>query len=252
MNPNQQHPNQQHPGQQHPNQQQQPNRLQLNFGFQNPNGFQAEQGRAFPTTPSTFPQPYPNSAGQQEVWGTNQNPNSGFTPAGYFANTPYPAQLQQQQQQNNLQAPSQAYRSPVGQAQYNDGTGGLVQQFQHQNLGSSPRSASPYGRQPSPAAPRQAVPARQPSQTAYNQYLSSTLPSQGPASYDDEPPMKNPERFSSNVTSRAKLQTELVGTFFKDSVERARDRNARSVDISHRHTELLLTCFTVPRSLTRS
>jgi len=45
--------------------------------------------------------------------------------------------------------------------------------------------------------------------------------------FDDEPPMKNPGRFSSSISNRAKVQTELVGTFFKDSVERARDRNGR-------------------------
>ncbi|TKA70556.1 hypothetical protein B0A49_02993, partial [Cryomyces minteri] len=74
-----------------------PNRLHLNFGFQDRN-FSAEQGRNFPTTPSTFPQPmYPNAAGQQEVWGTQQT-NNGYSgaPAGYFMNNPYPPQYQQQ------------------------------------------------------------------------------------------------------------------------------------------------------------
>ncbi|KAG9888209.1 hypothetical protein KCU94_g16317, partial [Aureobasidium melanogenum] len=73
-----------------PNNQQQSNRLQLNFGFQGAQNFGADQGRAYPTTPSTFPQPFPNPQGQQEVWGTaQQGMNSGFTNQGYFANNPY-------------------------------------------------------------------------------------------------------------------------------------------------------------------
>ena len=64
-----------------------PNRLHLNFGFNNQQNFAAEQGRAFPTTPSTFPQPFPNSAGHQEVWGTQQT-TSGITSQGYFYNNP--------------------------------------------------------------------------------------------------------------------------------------------------------------------
>jgi hypothetical protein len=63
-----------------PNNQQQSNRLQLNFGFQGAQNFGgAEQGRAYPTTPSTFPQPFPNTQGQQEVWGTAQ-PGSNNRP----------------------------------------------------------------------------------------------------------------------------------------------------------------------------
>jgi len=59
------------------NNNQQGNRLQLNFAFgggdRNNQQYQQEVGRAFPTTPSTFPQPvYPNQAGQQEVWGAQQ------------------------------------------------------------------------------------------------------------------------------------------------------------------------------------
>jgi len=54
---------------------------------------------------------------------------------------------------------------------------------------------------------------------------------QQPSVTDTEPPEKNPVRFSTSISNRAKLQTELVGTFFKDSVERARDRNGRSVTL---------------------
>lgn len=222
----QQQQQQQPNGQQSNNQQQVPNRLHLNFGFSNQqHNFAAEQGRAFPTTPSSFPQPYPNSSGQQEVWGTNQQPSSGFTPSGYFMNNPYTSQIQQQQ--TNLQAPSAAYRSPTSPSNYNDGTNGLVQQFSHQNL-NSPRAASPFNRQPSPAQ-RPRTGGQTPTQQQYSQFLAPQSPREQPSVYDEEPPVKNPERFSTSISNRAKLQTELTGTFFRDSVERAKDRNERSV-----------------------
>ncbi|KAG8625995.1 hypothetical protein KVT40_006396 [Elsinoe batatas] len=215
---------------------QQPNRLHLNFGFLNQGGtFAGEQGRAFPTTPSTFPQPLPNSAGaQQEVWGTNQQPSSGFTPSGYFMNNPYTNQMQQQQ--NNLQAPSPSYRSPVAPQQaYNDGgVNGIAQQFAHQNLGNQPRAQSPYERQPSPAMSRPRTAGTGTGSSPgpqYGQFLGSAPQRDQPSLYEEEPPAKNPAKFSTTITNRAKLQTELVGTFFKDSVERARDRNARAQEL---------------------
>ena len=219
-----------------PNQQanQQSNRLHLNFNFQNQHNFAAEQGRAFPTTPSTFPQPYPNAAGQQEVWGTNSNPNSGFTQSGYFMNNPYTSSMQQTQNnlQNNLQSPAnlqspsaQYARSPLSPGGYQDATNGLAAQLAHQNLGRAP---SPYGRQPSPAQRPKTNNTQQ--QPQYGQFLGQAPAArEQPSVFDDEPPMKNPQRFSSSISNRAKVQTELVGTFFKDSVERARERNGRSV-----------------------
>jgi len=209
---------------------QQANRLQLNFNFQNQqHNLGAEQGRAFPTTPSTFPQPFPNSAGQQEVWGTNANPNSGFTNSGYFMNNPYTSQMQQQQAAS-MQSPASAYaRSPLSPENYNDATNGLAQQLAHQNLGRAP---SPYGRQPSPAQPQSQRPRTggAQGQAQYGQFLGQqSAAKEQPSMFDDEPPMKNPQRFSTSIVNRSKVQTELVGTFFKDSVERARDRNGRLV-----------------------
>lgn len=201
---------------------QQSNRLHLNFGFQNNPNFAAEQGRAFPTTPSTFPQPFPNSAGQQEIWGANQQASTGFNNQGYFMNNPYTSQMQNAA--NNLQSPTAAY-SPGG---YNDPTNRLAHQFSNQHLGgNSPRSQSPYGRQASPN-PNRSRTGGAPGQQHYGHYLGAQMPSrEQPSLADDEPPIKNPERFSTTITNRAKLQTELVGTFFKDNVERARDRNGR-------------------------
>ncbi|OCL09536.1 kinase-like protein [Glonium stellatum] len=196
------------------------NRLHLNFGFNDrTNNFAADAGRAFPTTPSTFPQPvFPNQAGQQEVWGTQQTGN-GYGP-GYFMGNPYQPQYQQP---GSLQAPGSAYRSPG----YNDGTNGLVHQFSHQNLGG--RSASPYGRQPSPSQrPRTAGAAGQP----YSGYLNAPMPvPRQPSLNDDEPPPKSPEKYSDNLLRQAKVSVGLVSTFFKDSVQRARDRNQRALEL---------------------
>ena len=216
----------------------QPNRLHLNFGFgggggggdrQNNNYNQDSSGRAFPTTPSTFPQPvYPNQAGQQEVWGTQQS-NNGYGTGYFMGGNPYQQQQQQgyqqqqqqQPQQGNLQAPGAAYRPG-----YNDGTNGLVHQFSHQNLGGAARSNSPYGRQPSPSQrPRTAGAS---GQQQYGNYLGAHIPRQ-PTLNDEEPPQKTPEKYSDNVSRQAKVSVGLVSTFFKDSVQRARDRNQRYV-----------------------
>lgn len=115
----------------------------------------------------------------------------------------------------------------------------MVHQFAHQNLSAnSPRAASPYGRQPSPnARPRTGGSSQPPQQQQYGHYLGAFPQQQQqqqntqPSLYDDEPPVKNPERFSTSISNRAKLQTELVSSFFRDSVERARDRNGRAQEL---------------------
>lgn len=218
------------------NQQQQqdnrnPNRLHLNFGYNGQQQAFAEHGRAFPTTPSTFPQPFPNAAGQQEVWGTQQT-TSGINSQGYFYNnptSPYQQQGQPQQFGQGLTSPPNAaggYRSPGG---FNDVNNGLAHQFQHQNLGgNSPRSASPYQRQASPANGRPRT-AGNTGGGPYGNYLNAPMPNQPPqpSIYDDEPPQKNPERYSTQITERVKLQKMLTQEFFKENVERARARNER-------------------------
>ena len=187
---------------------QQSNRLQLNFGFErNNNNFgTSENARQFPTTPSTFPQPvFPNSQGQQEVWGTQQT-NNGYSGTSYFMNNPYPQYTQQA-------PPGSSYRSPGG---YNDGTNGLVHQFSHQNLGGgTPRSGSPYGRQPSPANQRPRTAGASSSQQ-YGNFLSPQAPMpQAQSMTDEEPPAKNSDKYGDNVLRKAKVSTGLVSTFFK-------------------------------------
>jgi len=211
-------------------QQQQGNRLNLNFGFGTQERFQnQDSGRPFPTTPSTFPQPvYPNQSGQQEVWGAQQgfannpnaNPNANANGNGYFA-SPY-QQAQYQGQQGNLQAPQSARG-------FNDAANGLAQQFQHQahlgGGGGGGRSGSPYGRQPSPNNQRP----RTAGERGYHhgQY-SGNMPRQ-PSLYDEEPPQKAPEKYHDSILKASKVSVNLVSTFFKDSVQRARDRNQRYV-----------------------
>jgi protein-serine/threonine kinase len=213
-----------------------PNRLQLNFGFQNnPQTFSSEQARQFPTTPSTFPQPFPNAAGQQEVWGTQTPQQPGLNPQGYFNNfNPYGNQLQQGQGQGQVQTPgaaspapnnaaNNAYRSPG--PGFNEVTNGFAQQM---NLGgNTPRSASPYARNASPAngRPRTAGNGSQP----YSSYLNAPVPGQPqqPSIYDDQVPPKNPEKYSAAITERVRHQKLLTGEFFKENVERAKTRNER-------------------------
>jgi protein-serine/threonine kinase len=203
----------------------QSNRLQLNFGLSGGdrnNYNQDSSGRAFPTTPSTFPQPvYPNQAGQQEVWGAQQQQQTGFGAGGgsatsasngYFMN-PY-QQAQYQGQQGNLQAP--------GPARFNDAANGLVHQLSNQHLGGPGRSGSPYGRQASPSQrPRTA------GERGYQQYGYGGHTPRQPSVNDEETPVKSPEKYSNNVLQQAKVSVNLVSTFFKDSVQRARDRNQR-------------------------
>nr|OQO31675.1 hypothetical protein B0A51_01165 [Rachicladosporium sp. CCFEE 5018] len=210
-----------------------PNRLQLNFGgYNNPQQtYTADQARAYPTTPSTFPQPFPNAAGQQEVWGT-QTPTGGMNGAagaGYFGNiNPYAQQLQANQYQQGLPSPGAGYRSPG--AGFSEVTNGFAQQL---NLGgNTPRSASPYARIASPAngRPRTAGTNGQPYGSTY---LHAPMPSapQQPSLYDDVPPPKNSEKYSAAINERVRHQKLLTGEFFKENVERAKARNERAKDL---------------------
>jgi protein-serine/threonine kinase len=202
-----------------------PNRLQLNFGGGYGNtqqNFTAEQARAYPTTPSTFPQPFPNAAGQQEVWGA-QSPQTGMNGQGYFANfnpNPYGNQYQQPMPSPG---PGAGFRAPT--TGFNEVTNGFAQQM---NLGgNTPRSASPYNRNASPANAR---PRTGNSQQQYGAtYLHAPMPQQPaqPSIYDDVAPPKNPEKYSAALSERVRHQKLLTGEFFKENVERAKTRNER-------------------------
>ena len=109
-------------------------------------------------------------------------------------------------------------------------TNGLAHQFQHQHLGgNSPRSASPYNRQPSPANPARPRTGGQQQYANHLQPSYTGAQSYGPNIFDDEPPAKNAEKYSTAITERVKLQKMLTQEFFKENVERARARNERFV-----------------------
>lgn len=204
------------------NQQQQGNRLQLNFGFGggDRNQYNQQDGRAFPTTPSTFPQPvYPNQAGQQEVWGTQQQQTGFGYPSGYgyFNNG-----QQQQQQQGQYQGQSPNLQVS-NQQRFNEAANGLVHQLSHQHLGGGGRSGSPYGRQPSPNQQR---PRTAGDRNQYGSPLGAQVPRQ-PSLNDEDPPQKDPGKYGDGLYRQSKVSVNLVSTFFKDSVQRARDRNQR-------------------------
>lgn len=129
---------------------------------------------------------------------------------------------------------------PVLRAQQaNDPTSGLVSQFSNQNLGgSTPRAPVPAGRdtpgQFSPRPPRQSpMPQQQPGQhltsAATQNGLQPALHRTTSAGAAEELPPKNPGKYSDNVYRKSKLATEQVSVFFKENVQRAKDRNLRFV-----------------------
>jgi protein-serine/threonine kinase len=217
------------------------NRFHLNL---NPNtGARPEfNDRAYPTTPSTFPNPiFPSQAqgaSQGQAQNTQQQPYStGFAPQGYFMNNPYPPTYPQQPPATSYgqapQAPPAAYQNRGPQYQANDATNGLVHQFSHQNLGGrvSPygtrQAASPGGQRPRTAgAPTQ--------QGAYHASYLTPMPSQSSQQqnwpeFQPCPSERNPDKYGKSAETNQTKCSQLAETFFKDSVKRARDRNVRQV-----------------------
>jgi protein-serine/threonine kinase len=210
------------------------NRLFLNFGNNNER-FQGND-RAYPTTPSTFPQPVFQQPGQVPAQAApNQQYAPSFTPQGYFMNNPYPPQYAQQPgaaqyrnpQQQQAQQGGYAPRQDYGNA---DPTNGLAHQLSHQNLGGAARNA-PYDRQPSPSVPRPRT-AGAPAQQGYgNNYLNTPVPSlpaqQTVPAFVQGPDARHPERWGPKAVANQKRCSQMATDFFKDSVQHARDRNVR-------------------------
>lgn len=208
-------------------------RLYLNFA--NQGGFSANDRNAYPTTPSTFPQPVFPQAGQGQQTPNTQQYAPGLNPQGYFMSNPYPPQYPQQ--------PQASYRGPQqgqGQGNYlprqntnNDPTNGLAHQLSHQNLGEAGR-ASPYGsRQPSPShqRPRTAGAAGQQQSYSGSNYLNAPMPALPPQQnlpeFEPAPREKLPDRYGSKTNFNQKKCAQTASSFFTDSVKRARDRNVR-------------------------
>lgn len=229
-----------------------PNRLHLNFatgGYNNDrSNYPASNENVYPTTPSTFPQPVfktqPGKGPDYQSPTTVQSPTGYNGGGGYFANPPsfqasspygqpqpqqpqYQAQYQQQPQQG-LSSPQPSFQQRQGGYNTNDPTTGLAYQFSNQNLGSAQRQQNPYARQPSPnTRPRTGGANGQPN---YGNLLSPPVPvstSQSPSTNAEEPPERNPAKYSPNVGKRGQGLHVLVEAFFKENITRARDRNLR-------------------------
>ncbi|KAI9808674.1 MAG: hypothetical protein M1825_003826 [Sarcosagium campestre] len=208
------------------------NRPFLNFG-QNDRAPQFSD-HAYPTTPSTFPQPsFPGA--QSNQGGFNQQapgPSAyGGGNQGYFG---YQNQFQQPQAFRQQYQPQQnAYGQRQPAFNQNDATNGLAQQFSNQNLGPGSRQGAGYGRQAPPGGQRQRPNGAQ-GQGQYGSHLNPSSP--GPSAHqqkDTTIPEKNPAYSTGSEARQKKMMcTENVSQFFKQNVERARDRNARQVELS--------------------
>jgi len=223
------------------------NRLYLNFdnnGGRNGDRLATpSDSRAYPTTPSTFPQPvFPSTSGQppSSSSGLSAQPNqyaTGYTPAGYFMQNQYPSQYPAQPPASSRGVPQydgaaeHSYLQPRSNTPgSNDPNTGLAHQFSHQNLGGARTTA--YGsRQPSPAYQRPRT-AGAPGQAGYGSYLNAPMPTQ--ASHQPEfqlAPERNPDKYGPVAQNNQKKCERLASDFFKDSVKRARERNLRLVDL---------------------
>lgn len=228
------------------------NRLRLNFGFNDQKGYGASNDRVYPTTPSTFPQPiYANQP--HDFLSAQLSPNA-ITGTGYFVNSPYQAQQQQQQgqyhgqpqyqyqQPSGLQSPQPAYQ--MGSRPYanpNDGTNGLIQQFSNQDLGGTPRGGT-FNRTPSPSQRPRTAGTTANAQQQYSSHLAPPMPSRSPKPQEEEE-QQNPRKYSDNVLKRGTAAKQLVNTFFQENIERARDRNTRA-----RELDAILKDPSVPES----
>jgi protein-serine/threonine kinase len=212
------------------------NRLHLNFGN---NDRLPVNDRAYPTTPSTFPQPVFSPPNAQQGQGGGLQPQQqqqqqqayagGYAPQGYFAPpgaaAAYPAGYPAQSVNNEYaHAHNGYYQARSNTPGTNDPNTGLAHQFSHQNLGGAGRVA-PRGPSPS-QRPRTA--GSQPG--AYASYSNAPpMPTQStPAVADFQAaPERNPDRYGTNANSNQKKCSQLAADFFKDSVKRARERNQR-------------------------
>lgn len=213
------------------------NRLYLNFG-NNGDRLQANDRNAYPTTPSTFPQPvFPGAPGQAQntAGGAQQQQpyaSGGYASQGYFGQNQYAAAQYQTSVQDYGAPAGQNHPAAYGQARSNtpgtnnDPNTGLAHQFSHQNLGGAARGAPYAPRGPSGQRPRTAGAASQ--QSSYSNYLNPPVPTQpSPRLEFQQAPERNPDKYGPNAHNNQKKCSQLAADFFKDSVKRARERNQR-------------------------
>ncbi|KHN94470.1 Serine/threonine-protein kinase domain protein [Metarhizium album ARSEF 1941] len=213
------------------------NRLHLNFGN---NDRLPVNDRAYPTTPSTFPQPvFPQPNAQQAQGGLQpQQPPyaGGYAPQGYFAQpgAAYPAAYPAQAGNNDFaHAQNGYYQARSNTPGTNDPNTGLAHQFSHQNLGGAARVA-PRG--PSPSQRPRTAGTQPGAYTSYSNANAPPLPSQSvPVGGEFQAaPERNPDRYGTNANSNQKKCSQLAADFFKDSVKRARERNQRQSELEQK------------------
>lgn len=224
--------------------------------------------RVFPTTPSNFPHSvFPSGQAANDYIGAQiqspyGGPNGSYFPSGgyqaqysqpqtsYQQPNQYQYQPQPQYQQQNILAPQPSYQQRQTGYNANDPTSGLARQFSNQNLGTPQRQGSPFTRQQSPSSrlfpsgqQNQGQQTRNQHSYASNQSNNSTSlspslsnnslsgGSQYTAPSEEQPPEKDPERYSSNVVKRGQGLHALVESFFKENISRARDRNVRAREL---------------------
>jgi protein-serine/threonine kinase len=213
------------------------NNGRLFLNFDNNNNRFATNDRNYPTTPSTFPQPvFPSNQPQQQYAQQPQyqsNAPAPNAPAGYFMNNPYPPQYPPQaassQYQNQPGAPNQGYAPRQGMMNTHDPTNGLAHQFSHQNLGGSGRNSPNVNRQ-GQGAYRPRTAGATGSNSSNNSFLNApvpSLPSMPQIEFEVPGKERNNEKYGPTANGNAKRCSQLVSQFFKDNVQRARDRNSR-------------------------
>ena len=168
----------------------------------------------------------------------NQQPNQ--------QSNQYQYQAQPQYQQPNVIAPPPSYQQRQTGYNANDPPSGLARLLGFQNLGTPQRQGSPFARQQSPSLRLLPNGQHNQGQLARNQHsftsnlsnnsttltpslsnggLSSVSPYAAPP--EEQPPEKNPAKYSSNIAKRGQGLHALVESFFKENISRARDRNVR-------------------------
>ncbi|KOS20141.1 Serine/threonine-protein kinase cot-1 [Escovopsis weberi] len=215
------------------------NRLYLNVGNVDR---QISNDRAYPTTPSTFPQPiFPPPGGQSGAMSQQQQQafNAAYASqgGGYFAQAPYAGQYPPQgSSADHPGAAAYQQRSSDAKSPGSiDPNTGLAQQFSHQNLGAAARAAPYANRAGSSPRPRTAGGSGQ--QAAYGNYPNvAPVPAPGPPQSPEFQPIpeRNPDKYGSGANSNQKKCSQLAADFFKDSVKRARERNQRQNELEQK------------------
>lgn len=191
--------------------------------------------RTYPTTPSTFPNPIMSpGVNQGQPQNLQQQPyQAGLAPSGYFMNSPYTQNFNQQPPSPGYQQSQQthlnSYQQRPALGVNTDTTNGLVHQFSHQNLGGR---TNPHVSNQQVSSPRPRT-AGGPGQghSCYGGYMNMQVPNMAQQNLPEfrPAPERNPDKYGQITQTNQKRCSQMAEAFFKDSVKRARDRNVRWV-----------------------